>query len=83
MAKVRSARSPISANSQSLCGFNGERLRPFCELASTLPVCRQRPTQAVAVDSSIPNRRPAPRAENHSWEPWNRKISNLPNRKPL
>ena len=60
MAKVRSARSPISANSQSLCGFSGERLHPFCELASTLPVCRQRPTQAVAVDSPIPNRRPAP-----------------------
>jgi hypothetical protein len=61
MAKVRSAHSPISANSQSLCGFSGERLHPFCELASTLAVCRQRPAQAVAVDSPIPNRRPAPR----------------------
>jgi len=62
-SRVRSARSPISANSQSVCGCSGERLRPFCDLATTLPVCRQRPIQAVAVDSPIPNRRPAPRAE--------------------
>jgi hypothetical protein len=34
-------------------------------LASTLPVCRQRPTQAVAVDSPIPNRRPAPAPKTH------------------
>ena len=62
-SRVRSARSPISANSQAVCAFSGERLRPFCDLASALPVRLQRPTQAVAVDSPIPNRRPAPRAE--------------------
>jgi hypothetical protein len=54
---------PISANSQSVCGCGGERLRPFCDLATALPVRRQRPIQAVAVDSPMPNRRPAPRAE--------------------
>lgn len=62
-SRVRSARSPTSANSQSVCAFSGERLRPFCDLAATLPVRRQRPTQAVAVDSPMPNRRPAARAE--------------------
>jgi hypothetical protein len=51
----------ISANSHSVCG--GERLRPFCDLATAIPVHRQRPIQAVAVDSPMPNRRPAPRAE--------------------
>ena len=33
-SRVRSARSPISANSQSVCGCSGERLRPFCDLAA-------------------------------------------------
>ena len=63
ISRVRSARSPISANSQSGCGCSGERLRPFCDLAAALPMRRQRPIQAVAVNSPMPNRRPAPRAE--------------------
>ena len=40
-----------------------QRLRPFCDLASVLPVRRHRPTQAVAVDSPTPSRRAAPRAD--------------------
>ena len=65
-SSVRSARSPISANRQAAWGFSAGRLRPFCDLASALPVRRQRPTQAVAVGSPIPNRRPAPSAVNPS-----------------
>jgi len=54
---VRSVCSVISANSQLVCAANGERLRPFCDLASELPVRRHRPTQAVAVDSPTSSRR--------------------------
>ena len=62
-SSVRSARSPTSANRKSCCTASGERLRPFCGLASELPVRRHRPTQAVAVDSPTPSRRAAPRAD--------------------
>lgn len=62
-SRVRSACSAISANSQASSAFNGDRLRPFCDLASVLPVCRNRKTQAVAVDAPTPNRRAAPRAD--------------------
>src|SRR5215472_2554727 len=53
----------MSANSQLVCVASGERLRPFCDLASELPVRRHRPTQVVAVDSPTPQatRRPARR----------------------
>ena len=51
-SKVRSARSPISANHRRCAASAGSELRPFCDLASTLPLCRQRQTQLADTQSA-------------------------------
>jgi hypothetical protein len=62
-SSVRSACSSTRANKKAACAASGERLRPVCDFASELPVRRQRPIHAVAVDSPTPSRRAAPRAD--------------------
>jgi hypothetical protein len=58
--QVGSCRTNASNHSSRF--FNGDRLRPLLDLASKLPVSRQRFAQRIAVASPIKNRLAAARA---------------------
>jgi hypothetical protein len=61
-SSVRSGSRRTNSSSQSSCFFSGDRLWPLTDLASKLPVSRQRFTQRIAVASPITNCRAAARA---------------------